>query len=90
MFGTGYPGKGAAEGENHGEGWEIGEAEMWTLQRNKTDGREGPHPSILAPNWLCAVLWTLGGSELLSSERGRQLAGARPVIYRNNLVTVYT
>lgn len=23
MFGTGYPGKGAAEGENHGEGWEI-------------------------------------------------------------------
>lgn len=46
MFGTGYPGKGAAEGENHDEGWEIGEAEMWALQRNKTDGREGPHPSV--------------------------------------------
>lgn len=84
MFGPGYPGTGAVEAGNHHEGWEIGETEMWALERNKADGSQEPHPSILGPNWL----WALGG--WASAQRDRQLAGARPVIYRSNLVTVYT
>lgn len=35
MFGPGYPGTGIVEGGNHGEGWEIREAEMWALEKNK-------------------------------------------------------
>ena len=56
MFGPGYPGTGAVEPVNHGEGWETGGAGMWAPERTKADGRQEPPPSTLAPKRLCAVL----------------------------------
>lgn len=66
MFGLGYLATGAAEGGDYAEDLEIGEAEMWALEKYKVDGTQRPHPSSLAPSWLCAMLWVPGGWTLVS------------------------
>lgn len=57
MFGLGYLGMGAAEGGDHAEDWETGEAEIWALERYKVDRTQRPPPSTLAPSWLHAMHW---------------------------------
>lgn len=72
--------------------WQKEEPEMWSTE-GKGAGLDGiRRPCSLLQLRPGPTLWALGGWDItqLQSERGRRLAAAAVVIYRRDLVTVYT